>query len=67
MSISFPSTYIKQPVVVPSNEYALKRAGDEDLSKTIMRRRWRYLGHALIMKEKIIPLVAWKWVPTGEK
>ena len=50
-----------------SNEVVLERADDEDLTKTIRRRRWRYLGHALRMDEKRIPPQAWTWMPTGKR
>ena len=43
----------------------MERADDEDLTGTI-RRRWRYLGHALRMDEKRIPPQAWTWMPTGK-
>ena len=50
-----------------SNEVALERTGDEDLTKTIRRRRWRYQGHALGMDVERIPSQAWKWVPAGKR
>ena len=50
-----------------SNEVVLERADDEDLTKTISRRKWRYLGHALRMDEKRIPPQAWTWMSTRKR
>jgi len=44
----------------------MERADEEDLTKTIRRRRrWRYLGYALKMDEKRIPLQAWNGYQRG--
>ena len=50
-----------------NNDEVMERANTESIAKTIKRRRWKYLGHALQMHENRIPKQAWEWTPPGSR
>jgi hypothetical protein len=49
-----------------SNEEVRKRAGFDKTSITIKRRRWRWLGHVLRMKNTRHAKLALTWTPEGK-
>ena len=50
-----------------SNEDLLQQCNTEDLETIITRRRWRWIGHVLRMRDNAIAKVALRWTPEGKR
>ena len=59
MLASFHQKCLRRLLSIRWNSYTSNEVVVEDLTKTIRRRRWRYLGHALRTDEKRIPPQTW--------
>ena len=50
-----------------SNQDLLQQCNTEDLETIITRRRWRWIGHVLRMRDNAIAKVALRWTPEGKR
>ena len=48
-----------------SNQNLLQKTGLDPISQTVLKRRWRWLGHIYRMEDSALPKVALKWTPQG--
>ena len=50
-----------------SNEEVRRMVNTETISKLVMKRRWKWIGHVLRMDNSCLPRVALVWAPEGKR